>query len=94
MTNSQKLSAAILTTFVPVFIANAASRLSVRAVNPLPFPRASQTIELPAAQLAPLDETDFKKIHVRDDSGQELICLAVDKNFDAYHKPDEVISLP
>lgn len=65
--------------------------LSVVAVNSLPFARANQTIELSAAQLALLGENDFTKIHVRDAVGKELVCQAVDTDFDALHKSDMVI---
>src|SRR5471032_2957946 len=65
--------------------------LTVTAVNSLPFARASQTIELSAQQLAPLGEADLTKIHVQDADGKELLCQAVDTDFDDYHKPDMVI---
>jgi Domain of unknown function (DUF4861) len=65
--------------------------LSITAVNPLPIPRPGQTVELTAAQLAPLGETDLTRIHVRDADGKELICQAVDTNYDELHKPDIVI---
>jgi hypothetical protein len=69
----------------------AAGSLTVTAVNRLPIARASQTIELTAAQLAPLGETNLNKIHVADATGRELICQAVDVDFDEYHTPDIVI---
>jgi len=69
----------------------AAAPLAVTAVNPLPLARASQTIELAAAQLAPLGEKNLAKIHVRDASGKELLCQAVDTDGDALHLPDTVI---
>jgi len=65
--------------------------LTVTAVNPLPFARTSQTIELSVKQLAPLGENDLTKIHVRDAAGKELLCQAVDTDFDGLHKPDLVI---
>ncbi|HXM34990.1 MAG TPA: DUF4861 family protein [Pyrinomonadaceae bacterium] len=68
-----------------------ASELTVRAVNKLPIARASQTIELTAQDLAPLGEKDLAKIHVRDSSGKELLCQAVDTDYDDFHKPDIVI---
>jgi hypothetical protein len=91
MTTSKIIPAVILAALLPAFLAHAASQLTIKAVNKLSFARASQTIELSAAQLALLGENDLEKIHVRDASGNELICQAVDTNFDAYHKPDEVI---
>jgi hypothetical protein len=42
----------------------AASQLTVAAVNKLQIARAGQTIELTAAQLAPLGEKNLNKIHV------------------------------
>ncbi len=69
----------------------AASQLTVTAVNKLPIARASQTIELTTAQLAPLGEKNLNKIHVKDAAGKELICQLVDVDFDALHTPDIVI---
>jgi Domain of unknown function (DUF4861) len=73
----------------PIF--SAASQLTVKAVNKLPIPRPAQTIELTAKDLAPLGEKDLAKIHVSDSSGKELLCQAVDTDYDDYHKPDIVI---
>jgi hypothetical protein len=69
----------------------AAGQLTVNAVNKLSIARASQTIELTAAQLAPLGETNLNKIHVADATGKELLVQAVDTDFDEYHTPDIVI---
>jgi hypothetical protein len=69
----------------------AADQLTVTAVNKLQIARACQTIELTAAQLAPLGEKNLNKIHVKDAAGKELICQAVDVDFDEYHTPDIVI---
>jgi pectinesterase len=69
----------------------AADQLTVKAVNKLQIARASQMIELTAAQLAPLGEKNLNKIHVKDAAGKELICQAVDVDFDEYHTPDIVI---
>src|SRR5258705_5026728 len=66
-------------------------QLTVKAANKLPIARASQTIELTGKDLAPLVEKDLEKIHVKDSSGKELLCQAVDTDFDDYHKPDIVI---
>jgi len=67
------------------------TELTVKAVNKLPITRMSQTIELTAKDLAPLGEKDLNKIHVHDSSGKELLCQAVDTDYDDYHKPDMVI---
>src|SRR6478736_2077567 len=71
-------------------LANAAS-LTVTAVNKLPLVRASQTIELTTAQLAPLGAKDFATVHVQDSAGKELLAQAVDTDYDAYRKADIVI---
>ncbi len=68
-----------------------AAQLTVTAINKLPLARASQTIELTAAQLAPLGSKDFATIHVTDAAGKELLCQAVDTDYDGYHKADIVI---
>src|SRR6266545_3136376 len=69
----------------------ARNQLAVRAVNKLSIARSNQTIELTARQLASFDEKDLAKIHVKDSSGSELLCQAVDTDYDDYHKPDMLI---
>lgn len=71
-------------------LANAAS-LTVTAVNKLPVARASQTMELTAAQLAPLGAKELATVHVQDSTGKELLAQAVDTDGDAYRKADIVI---
>lgn len=68
-----------------------AASLEVTAVNPLNAARSSQTLELSAADLAPLGTADFSKVHVKDDKGAELICQPIDNDDDALRKPDAVI---
>jgi hypothetical protein len=68
-----------------------AATLTVTAVNKLPFARASQTIELTAAQLTSLGAKELNTIHVKDAAGKELIAQAVDTDFDTYRKADLVI---
>ncbi len=68
-----------------------AAPLTVTAVNKLPLARASQTIELTAAQLAPLGTKELNAIHVQDSADKELIAQAVDTDGDAYRKHDIVI---
>lgn len=75
----------------PAFCIAATSQLTVKAVNKLALARPGQTIELSARALAPLAGTDLQKIHVRDASGKELLCQAVDTDFDARHRPEVVI---
>jgi hypothetical protein len=75
----------------PVFCRAAGRQLSITAVNKLPFARPSHTIELSAKDLAPLGEANLQRIHIKDAEGKEVLCQAVDTDFDAYHKPDIVI---
>jgi len=71
--------------------AQAASRLTVEAVNRLPIARTSQTIEVPAQELEGLRELDLRKIQVHDPAGLPVLCQAVDTDFDAYRRPDMVV---
>lgn len=89
MKTIQKLLAAISLVALPTLCH--AAQLTVTAVNKLQIARASQTIELSAKQLEPLGEKDFTKIHIKDSAGKEVLCQAVDTDFDAYHKTDIVI---
>ena len=83
------LTLGVLVSFAPV--AFAASQLTVTAVNKLSLARPSQTIELSAAQLAPLGAKELNTIHVADAAGKELLAQAVDTDGDAYRKADIVI---
>jgi hypothetical protein len=74
---------------LPAF-ANAAE-LQVTAVNKLSLARAHQTIELTAAQLAPLSPRHLNTVRVKDSTGKELLAQAVDTDFDAYRYPDLVV---
>lgn len=65
--------------------------LEVTAVNPLAVARPSQTLELSAEHLAPLGSVALNTIHVRDGTGKELVCQAVDTDYDPYHRPDIVV---
>jgi hypothetical protein len=65
--------------------------ITVKAVNKLPFARPSQTVELSAKDLAPLGEKDLARVHVKDAAGKEVLCQAVDTDFDSLHKPDMVV---
>ena len=67
------------------------NQLTITAVNKLKLPRQNETIELKATDLAPLGEKDLMKLHVRDSSGKEIVCQAVDTDYDDYHKPDLLI---
>jgi len=72
-------------------VCSPAAGLVVKAENPLSIARASQTLELTRAQLEPLGAKDLATVHVKDDRGHELVCQAVDTDYDAYHQPDIVI---
>jgi hypothetical protein len=68
-----------------------AEELTITAVNKLDFARPNQTIELSTQQLTPLGARELNTVHVRDSAGNELLCQAVDTDFDAYRRPDIVI---
>src|SRR6266404_6819805 len=86
-----KILLLIALTFALPTLCFASGQLTVKASNQLPITRASQTIELTGKDLAPLGEKDLEKIHVRYSFGKELLCQAVDTDYDDYHKPDIVI---
>ena len=95
MFSMKKILIPVLLAALPM-LSPAADSLTVKAVNKLQIARASQTIELTAAQLAPLGEANLNKIHVKDASGKELLCQAVDVDYDEYphaghrHFPDRL----
>lgn len=66
-------------------------QLTITAVNKLNLARPHETIEITAQTLAVLGEKDLMKIHVRDSAGKEVLCQAVDTDYDEYHKPDIII---
>jgi hypothetical protein len=68
-----------------------AGPITLRAVNRLDLARPAQTLELPAPMLAPLAAKSLQHIHVQDAAGQEVLCQAVDTDFDPLHRPDIVI---
>ena len=69
---------------------NAAS-LEITAVNSLDLVRPGQTLELSAADLAPLGEADLSKIHIRDSKGAVVLCQAIDNDGDPLRSFDAVI---
>jgi hypothetical protein len=85
-----KILSALLVCSIPA-VCPAASQLTVKATNKLQIPRASQTIELREKDLAGLDAKNLETIHVKDSSGKEVLCQAVDTDFDAFHKRDTLI---
>jgi len=85
-----KLLPILLALAVPT-LASAAGQLIVKATNKLQAPRSSQTIEISGKDLAPLGAKNLDVIHVKDSSGKEVLCQAVDVDYDDYHKPDVLI---
>jgi len=74
---------------VPSFCA--AAPVSITAVNGLPVARSSQTLEVKAADLAPLAAKDLNFIHIADSAGKEVLCQALDTDGDELRKFDSVI---
>ncbi len=70
-------------------LGSGAAELRITAQNPVPLPRSSQTIELSGNDLSSLG--DLQKTHIKDSSGHEVLCQAVDTNFDELRKPDIII---
>jgi hypothetical protein len=91
MTKTGKILTTLLLAALPRLCLAADGQLAVKATNKLQVARLHQTIELSASQLAPLGEKDLNKIHVKDGGGKEVLCQAVDTEFDVYHTPDIVI---
>jgi len=85
-----KLPFLLLVCSLPTFCP-AASQLTVKATNQLPLRRVNQTIELSGKDLAALGDKDLETIHLKDGAGKEVLCQAVDTDFDDYHKPDLII---
>ena len=82
------LAAAVATALLA---SSAYADVTVKAANKLPFARSSQTIEVKADDLKSLDVKDLTFVHVKDESGKELMAQAVDTDFDERHRPDIVI---
>jgi hypothetical protein len=68
-----------------------APSLEITATNPLDVARSSQTLEVSAADLAPLGEKDLSKIHIGGVDGKEVICQAIDNDGDALRTFDAVV---
>lgn len=86
-----KILFAIALVFAPAILTVGQSQLAVKAINKLPIARSNQTIEIAGGDLGPLGEKDLSKIHVSDSSGKEVLCQAVDTDYDELHQPDVVI---
>jgi hypothetical protein len=82
MPRIRRLICALLFAASPTLVLSATEKLVLKAVNPLPLARSNQTLELSAKDLAPLGDTTLQKIHVKDTSGKDLLCQAVDENGD------------
>ena len=65
--------------------------VTVKATNKLNLDRPSQTIEILGKDLTSLNVKDLALVHVKDESGKELMAQAVDTDFDDYHRADIVI---
>jgi hypothetical protein len=74
---------------VAVLLPAEAVSVKIKAVNGLQFERKNQTIELSSKDLEALNEKNLEKIHVRDESGNELLSQAVDADGD--YTADRVI---
>ena len=85
----QKSLHVLLALSVPM-LSPAAGQLTVKATNKLQIPRASQTIEISAKDLAPLEVKDLGLVHVNG-SGNDLVCQAVDGDYNEYHRPTMLI---
>lgn len=77
---------------LPALAQSTAQRqLTVTAVNKLKLSRPGETLELSAADLAPLGEKDLMKLRVFDSAGKEVLSQSVDTDYDDFHKPDLLI---
>lgn len=85
-----KLLPVLLIASLPSLV-RAADALIVKATNKLQIPRASQTIEISSKDLAPLQAKGLNMIHVKDSDGKEVLCQAVDTDFNERHAPGIVI---
>jgi hypothetical protein len=85
-----KFLSVLLVSSLPT-LSPAVNALTVKATNKLQQPRASQTIELSAKDLAALDDKNLETLHVKDSLGKEVLCQAVDTDFDELHKRDTLI---
>ena len=74
-----------------VVLSASAWGLEVTAVNPSEFARSAETIELSGKDLESIGEKNFQNLHVKDPSGAEVLCQAVDNDGDDLRKPDSLI---
>lgn len=82
-------------TRVPLFLllpaACYASPIVIQAVNPMDVARSSETIEISAKDLAPLEAKNLNLVHIKDSSGNEVLCQAIDLDGDPLRSFDAVI---
>lgn len=85
-----KIVPALLILSLPT-LTPAADHVIVKATNKLQAPRTSQTIEISGKDLEPLQAKSLNLIHVKDSDGNEVLCQAVDTDFNELHTPSIVI---
>lgn len=69
----------------------ASAQVQIRAANNLSLPRASQTLEISAKDLASLKAKNLNLIHIQDSTGKEVLSQAIDLDGDALRTFDAVI---
>ncbi len=89
MSKSGRIPAIAVLALSPALCFAATGQLVVKAANKQNIARPNQTIELTAAQLAPLGEKELDRVHVMNPDGRELLSQAVDTDGD--YTPDMVI---
>jgi hypothetical protein len=85
-----RLVPTLLIVSLPMLV-SAADHVIVKASNKLQIPRASQTIEITGKDLEPLQAKSLNLIHVKDRNGNDVLCQAVDTDFNELHTPSIVI---
>ncbi|MFT3992100.1 MAG: DUF4861 family protein [Luteolibacter sp.] len=68
-----------------------AKSLEVTVANPLASARASETIEISAKDLAPLEAKNLNTIHVKDSAGTEVLTQAIDLDGDPLSTFDAIL---
>jgi hypothetical protein len=72
-------------------LSTVAAELVVTAVNPIGVERPHQTIELRPDQLEALNASDLPRVRIQEESGQPVLCQAVDTDFDPFRTKDAVV---
>jgi hypothetical protein len=86
-----KLKSSVIAAIVFAPVIGGAAPLTIEAVNSVSLARSAQTLELTAADLAPLGAKDLNLVHIQDAAGNEILCQAIDLDGDALRKFDAVI---